>query len=288
MRKNKVNKRYKSVNTKVGLIALLFTTFSCSFCYAGSQQNADAQLPALEIAKFAKYIEQFSAKKRAHVFLIARVGQAKEDLPEGVHFTHTAIAVYSTITTEQGEQKKGYAIHNLYQLAEDPSRSKLIVDYPTDFFWSVSELKAGIAIPSAEVQQRIVEAINNNVPAKVHNQRYSLIANPFNSKRQNCTEHTLDVLNAAIYKTTDLKQLKANTRAYFQPQKLKINRFTLGLGSIFKKDIYTRDHQGSIQIATFTTLKDYLKEHKLLSYAGVITAKDSHFKEDVIYTNRIN
>ncbi|MCP4696531.1 MAG: DUF2145 domain-containing protein [Gammaproteobacteria bacterium] len=35
----------------------------------------------------------------------------------------------------------------------------------------------------------------------------------FSSRFQNCTEYVLDVLNAAIYQTNDIKQLKANASA---------------------------------------------------------------------------
>jgi hypothetical protein len=41
------------------------------------------------------------------------------------------------------------------------------------------------------------------------------LANPFNIQFQNCTEFTLDLINAAIYQTKDIAQLKANAKAYF-------------------------------------------------------------------------
>ena len=52
---------------------------------------------------------------------------------------------------------KGYAIHNLYQDAEEQGKSHLITDYPVDFFWGAFALEAGIIIPSAEVQQALVK-----------------------------------------------------------------------------------------------------------------------------------
>ncbi|TQF67752.1 DUF2145 domain-containing protein [Pseudoalteromonas luteoviolacea] len=240
---------------------------------AGSTQSGEPKFQPNEIAQFAKQVERYSAAKRAHVFVIARVGQPQKTLPKGVEFTHVALAVYSQITIENGEQKQGYAIHNLYQLHDDPAKSSLVIDYPTDFFWAVDELKAGIAIPTLAVQKQLLDAINKDVPSKVHNPRYSLIANPFNNKRQNCTEHTLNVINAAIYNTTDMAQLKANTKAYFDPQPLSISPFKLLLGSVFRDEIYKKDHKGKVKIATFTTIKDYLAKHNLLEHSAVITPK---------------
>ncbi|KZN63901.1 DUF2145 domain-containing protein [Pseudoalteromonas luteoviolacea] len=239
--------------------------------HAGSTQTGEPKFQPKEIANFAKQVERYSAAKRAHVFVIARVGQPQDTLPEGVEFTHVALAVYSQITMANGEKKPGYAIHNLYQLHDDPAKSSLIIDYPTDFFWAVDELKAGIAIPTLPVQKQILDAINNDVPSKVHNPRYSLIANPFNNQRQNCTEHTLNIINAALYQTTNMAQLKANTKAYFKPQPLSVSPFKLFLGSVFKDEIYKKDHKGKVKIATFTTIKDYLANHNLLAHSAVIT-----------------
>jgi hypothetical protein len=41
-----------------------------------------------------------------------------------------------------------------------------------------------------------------------------VISNPMNSQLQNCTEHTLDLINAAIYQSTDVAKIKAHIRAH--------------------------------------------------------------------------
>ncbi|AOT11159.1 DUF2145 domain-containing protein [Pseudoalteromonas luteoviolacea] len=252
-------------------VAYLVLTMQSMHATAGSEQSGEHHYSPKEIAQFAKKVERYSAAHQAHVFIIARVGQPSNTLPKGVEFTHVALAVYSQITMQNGETKLGYAIHNLYQQADNPEISELIIDYPTDFFWSVQDLKAGIAIPTINVQKQILEAINNGVAKQVHNPKYSLIANPYNNKRQNCTEHTLNVINAALYKTTDMKQIKANTKAYFQAQPLSISRFKLFFGSIFKDDIYKKDHSGDVRIATFTSIRNYLKQYNLLAHSAVLT-----------------
>ncbi|ESP91167.1 MULTISPECIES: DUF2145 domain-containing protein [Pseudoalteromonas] len=242
---------------------------------AGSERSSEHYFEPSEIAQFAKQVEKYSAAHRAHVFIIGRVGQPSSTLPEGVEFTHVALAVYSQITTNNGEKRYGYAIHNLYQQANDPAKSELVTDYPTDFFWSVKELKAGIAIPKLSVQKRILEAISSGVAEQLHNPKYSLIANPYNNQRQNCTEYTLNVINAALYKTSDMAQLKANTKAYFNAQPLSVSRFKLFFGSVFKDEIYRKDHSGRVRIATFTSIRDYLEQYDLLAHSTVITPKQS-------------
>ena len=239
--------------------------------HAGSQSKSQARFSAEEISRFAKQVEIYAANRGAMVFLISRLGQPQKNLPEGIEFTHTAIAVYSDIQLTNGETVKGYAIHNLYQKEENPKRSLLVTDYPVDFFWGVHELKAGISIPSRQLQHKLITAITNDYPKKLHNPRYSLIANPFNNKYQNCTEHVLNVINAAIYETTNMAQIKVNTRAYFTPQKVSTSRFKLALGGIFMDGVRTSDHKGKIATTTFSSITRYLANNDLLQHTVILT-----------------
>ena len=76
---------------------------------AGSAQKEEITLPVTLVEKFAKDVEIYAANEGARAFIIARVGRLEKELPEGIKFTHTAVAVYSTITLETGEQVNGYA-----------------------------------------------------------------------------------------------------------------------------------------------------------------------------------
>lgn len=247
------------------LIIVIVLSCFANFANAGSNQATEAKFKPKEIALFAKNVEKYAAQQGARAFIIARVGQPKSDLPKGIDFTHTAIAVYSEITLDDGKKVKGYAIHNLYQDAKNNNKSSLITDYPVDFFWGVHELKAGIIIPAPALQQKIIDVIASGKNKELHNPKYSLVANPFNNKYQNCTEHTLNVINAAIYQTTDMKQLKANTKAYFDPQRVHVSRFKLSLGSMFADGIKTSDHSGKVKTASFGSIGRYLNTYDLLS-----------------------
>ncbi len=238
---------------------------------AGSAANAEPQFNAEEIVSFSKKVEKTVASKGARVFILARVGRPANELPEGIHFTHTAIGVYSMIKTADGRDVPGYAIYNLYQRDNKPDMSDLVVDYPVDFFAGVFQLKAGVVIPKPEVQQRLLQVIASNTYKELHNPSYSVIANPYNSKFQNCTEHTLDVINAAIYQTNDVKVIKSNTRAYFDAQKVHVSPLKLLAGSIFMPDVKTSDQKRGIETSTYTTIAGYLNKYDLVQEQLVIT-----------------
>lgn len=237
--------------------------------YAGSQQNGELKFAPEQITQFAKSVEKYAAKKGARAFIIARLGQPEKDLPKGFKFTHTAVAVYSQITLDDGQQAKGYAIYNLYQDANNPDKSSLMTDYPVDFFWGAERLKAGIIIPTPDLQARIINAIASGKNQTLHNPNYSLIANPFNNQFQNCTEHTLNIINAAIYQTDNMARIKANTEAYFTPQKVQVSRFKLAMGNWFAKGVSTEDHGRKIQTTSFTSIARYLEEFGLMEEAVV-------------------
>ena len=247
------------------LITLLLFSVTNSSVYAGSTQTSETKLDPDNIISFAKGVEKYAAAKGSRAFIIARVGRPAKDLPKGIEFTHTAVAIYSSITLADGKIVNGYAIHNLYQNADQVDKSSLVIDYPVDFFWGVNELKAGIIIPTVELQQRLIDTIASGKNQTLHNSNYSVIANPFTSHYQNCTEHTLDLVNAAIYQTTNKDKLKLNAKAHFNPQQVHTNPFKLMLGNMMMDDVSTKDHEGTVYTATFTTIARYLQQNNLVN-----------------------
>ena len=239
--------------------------------YAGSQQHGKPTFTPEAIATFSKDVEKYAAGEGARAFIIARRGRPIVDMPKGIRFTHTAVAIYSTIQLSNGDTAKGYAIHNLYQDAEDQGKSHLVTDYPVDFFWGAYALEAGIIIPSAEVQQALVKLYRDDKAKLLHNARYSVVANPFNSERQNCTEYTLDVLNAAIYSTTDIAQLKVNAQVHFSAQKVNMSRAKLGLASMFSDGVTLSDHGRKVETTTFGSLARYMQKYDLTNKAVTFT-----------------
>lgn len=247
-------------------IAIVLLTYPVSSVYAGSSQATGAiHFKPEEIVGFAKEVEKTLAEKGARVAIVARVGRARNKLPEGVNYTHVGIAVYSQISRADGKKVPGYIMYNLYQRAEEPNLSDLIKDFPADFFAGVEVLEAGVIIPTPKLQRRLLEVLVSPTYGELHNPNYSVIANPFTLELQNCTEHTLDVITAAIYQTSDLNVIKANEKAYFDPQRVNISPIKLMIGSWLVKDVATSDHPDSPVTSTFTTIGQFLSKYNAAS-----------------------
>jgi hypothetical protein len=241
--------------------------FIAPFGYAGvdsSAAGAEPVLKAQEVADFSKRVEQTLASSGARVAIIARAGRPGKDLPKGVSYTHVAFAVYSMVTLSNGDQQPGYAIYNLYQNAGKPHRSSLVQDYPFDFFAAVPELRTGLIIPTAQLQNRLLDVITSDTYASLHNPAYSLLANPMNNAKQNCTEFTLNVLQSAIYGTDDIDEIKQSLRDHFEPQPMKINPLKLAAGAALLKEVSIDDHPGPIRTSTFTSIARYLDKYGLV------------------------
>ncbi len=229
--------------------------------FSGSSAQANPHFPAEQIMGFAKKVERALASERARVAIVARMGRPLSGMPEGMHFTHVAFAVYSDITLANGNTVPGYAIYNLYQKDDQPNVSTLVQDFPVDFFAGVAQLEAGILIPSQALQQQLLQVISSPAYVSLHDPRYSLIANPYTLGRQNCTEFVLDVINAAIYQTSDISIIKANTKAYFKAQTVNVNPLKLMLGAMISAEVSTSDQRGKPVTATFEKIAEYLQTY---------------------------
>jgi hypothetical protein len=216
------------------------------------------------VAIFAKRLERELAMRGARVAIVSRVGRPQSELPPGFRYTHTGFAVYSEIATADGRTVPGYAMYNLYQDAEKLDISSLVVDYPVDFFGGIIELHSGVIIPTPQVQQRLLRVLGSQTYRGLHIANYSSVASPFDERFQNCTEFVLDVLNAAVYETDDMAELKSNARAYFDAQPIKVGRIKAMFASWLNADITLKDHKGrKIKTATFTTIARYMDQYGL-------------------------
>lgn len=247
-----------------GLLVLLAcqTAQAVGFSANPSQARAAPNFPAEQIIQLAKKVEKTLAAHGARVAIIGRIGRPPEEMPEGMYYTHAAFAVYSDITTADGRTLKGYATFNEYQSDSQPDTSSLVQDYPVDFYASVARLEAGVIIPSPELQKRLLDVIASPTYQALHEPSYSAIANPYTLGKQNCTEFVLDVIQAAIYRTSDIRVIKANAKAFFQGQTVNVSTLKLIFGSVFSREISLSDHPTLPPVtATFETLGRYLQQY---------------------------
>jgi len=256
-----MQKFLRSCLVALAIATLGFSALAAGFSSSSSQPGEEVHFKPEQVIAFAKKVEKTLAARGARVAILARMGRPLAELPEGMHFTHVAFAVYSEITTSDGRKVPGYSIYNLYQQNDHPDVSELVQDFPVDFFAGVALLEAGIIIPSPELQERLLNVIASPTYKQLHDPHYSVIANPFTLGRQNCTEFVLDVVNAVIYQTSDIKVIKANENAFFVAQPVNVNPFKLMLGAMFTAEVSTTDQIGTPVTATFEKVGDYLKKY---------------------------
>ncbi|NJO38700.1 MAG: DUF2145 domain-containing protein [Rhizobiales bacterium] len=238
---------------------------------AGSRQSDNPVLPIDEVSDFADQMQAELARRGAHVAIVSRIGRDPRLLPDGIRYTHVGFWVYADIAMENGQSVRGYAVYNLYQRADDLDVSDLVQDYPADFFAGAHALDAGVIIPDPRLQAKLLEVITSPTYEKLHNPRYSVIANPENGAYQNCTEHTLDVLMAALYDTDDPGRIQANIRAHFTPQTIDIDPIKRLLGPLVIDGVAMDDQSGTIRTSTFTTIARFMADHDLSAAAYRMT-----------------
>ncbi len=255
----------------VTALALGLATLAPMQATAGSSAAANPILPRAEVAAFSNRVQRDLAARGANVAIVARVGRDPSVLPEGIRYTHVAFWVYARITLADGSTGMGYRAYNLYQRSGDLTRSDLVQDTPADFFAGAHSLDAGVIIPDPRLQRKLLAVINSPTYAALHNPSYSVLANPRTGQFQNCTEHTLDVLMAALYDTRNRAQIKANVAAHFTPQPVRLNGVQRLLAPAASQALTTADHGASVGTATFGSIARFMAAHDLAEVTYRIT-----------------
>lgn len=225
---------------------------------AGSPSSGPAVLDEAATAALGDRVEDELARRGARVALVARIGRDPAEMPSGLRYSHVAWWVYSEIVRPDGRTIRGYVAHNLYQTDAAPDRSVLVQDRPADFFRPVRMLEAAVAVPTPAVQERLLRAVAEGVPARIHVPAYSLVASPFDPRYQNCTEHALDLLNAGLYGTTDGDRLKRIARQHFAASEVSVGPLARLLGPMVTSGLTLRDQDGPIRTATFESIAAYM------------------------------
>ena len=218
-----------------------------------------------EAAGISKRIERELASRGVYAALVFRAGQPREDLPEGLEYTHGSFWVYGPIDTVGGGTTYGYAVYSLYHGFFDETRSHLAQDWPLDFVRGAAADEFGIIIPTPQMQVRILDVIASDTYEALHQPAYSALSNPGDPRFQNAEEFLLDVVASAAWLRTDRAQIKSNLRAYFAPAIVKMNWFERLMADWFDPRIDLDDQPGPVRIATFSTIADFMLAFDLAS-----------------------
>jgi hypothetical protein len=232
-----------------------------------SARSVAAHFTAQEAAGFSKQIERDLATRGARVAMVFRTGRPRDQLPEGISYTHGAFWVYRTIKTADGRELSGYAVYNLYAgdgKAWPTTQSRLVQDYPFDFTRGSQVDDVAVIIPSPEMQRRILAVIDSPTYEKVHLPAYSLVANPWARKYQNCNNFMLDVVGAAIWQTDDPARITADLKAHFQPAVVKAGPLLRIFGPIADGRLRHDDQTGPIRTATYESISAFMQKDGLL------------------------
>ena len=255
----------------ISMILFVLALALPSATFAGSSEAGKPILSEIKVVTFANRVQQDLAARGANVAIVSRMGRNPNVLPDGVTYTHVAFWVYSQTTRADGSTGRGYQVYNLYQESGNDTRSSLVQDSPADFFAGAHRLDAGIIIPDVRVQEKLLSVIASPTYAALHNPQYSVLANPNSRQFQNCTEHTLDVLMAGLYGTSDIPQIKANIAAYFEPQHIQIGGLRRALAPAASQALTTADHGATVSTATFGSIARFMNANDLTSLVYRIT-----------------
>lgn len=234
----------------------------------GSSDTSQQALDRYEEADVHAWTDRLNNalyEKHANVAIIARSGRARGDLPDGVNYTHAAFAVFEPVKdTRTGEIGWSYTCYNLYQGFEgDKSRSFLAQDMTWEMVVGSAEGDIGVLIPLPKLQEDLFTVLHSETPGALHVGAYSLLANPYDERYDNCITWMLKVLFSAIYATTDPETIQQSIEEWFTPTPIHLGAAER-LAANFVSGITFRDHEGTVQTATFGSLKTFLEEQNLL------------------------
>lgn len=235
-----------------------------------SAHSVAAHFDAPQAAAFSKQIERDLAGRGAQVAMVFRTGRPRSELPEGIAYTHGAFWVYRTIETADGGKLDGYAVYNLYAgdgHAWPKNQSRLVQDFPFDFARGSQVDDVAVIVPSPEMQRRILAVIDSPLYGRLHNPAYSLVANPWKTKYQNCNNFMLDVVGAAAWEITDPARITTDLKAHYRPTIVKAGPLMRLFGPIADSRLHTDDQEGPIRTATYESMSAFMAQNGLLQEA---------------------
>ncbi|MDQ0463795.1 hypothetical protein QO010_001566 [Caulobacter ginsengisoli] len=218
-----------------------------------------------QAAAFGKALEKDLATRGGRVAMVFRSGRARRSMPEGLSYTHGAFWVYRDIKTDGG-QLKGYAVYNLYQgdgKALPKDRSSLVQDWPTNFMQGSVEDDVAVILPTPEMQRRLLAVIDSPTYAAMHIPSYGLVANPFESRHQNCNTFVLDIVACAAWQTNDPDQVRVNLRKWFKPSVIKVDPLTRLIGPMLDGRLAVDDQDGPIVTAAYESIAPFMADNAL-------------------------
>lgn len=256
----------------VGAAVLIFKAAVPTPAESAQHSSANGSVGYLtppQAAAFGRQVEQSLAAKAVAAAIVFRSAQPRDKLPDGIAYTHGAFWI------ARGAGQGGYAVYNLYHGDGDNlpvTRSQLKQDRPVDFMLGSAIDEAAVIVPTPDVQRKLLAVIGSPAYGAMHNDRYSLIANPLSDKYQNCNGFMLNVLAAAITGTTQLSAVRGYVKRTFQPSEIKVGGFKRLAAPLADRRIKTDDQRGGpLRTATYESLAAWMRGQGALDASYVVT-----------------
>jgi len=237
--------------------------------YNGFIASTDAGDPLFErelLEQYGEKLVQELANNEVKFAIVSRSGQKREKLPKGIMFTHSAFFLYQP----QPDGTPDYAVYNLYHGEENRLKSSLKTDRPADFLRLLQEHDAGIIVPTQETQDELAVFVNSPEYDEVHQDNYSLISNPLDTRFQNCNEFMLDTMAALFWNEFDPVQIKARFRESLNPAEINASFLRRHIGPLVDERLIMADQSKPILTTTSDTLAKFLESEDRLERSYVL------------------
>jgi len=234
--------------------------------YTASTDSGEALFPRETLENYSQQILDELTRKDVKLAIVSRAGQTRDNLPDGVMFTHSAFF--------RRNADGRYDVYNLYHGEENRLRSSLVTDTPADFLRLLKERDAGVLIPVPSVQTHLFDMLETPDYAAVHQADYSLISNPLDLRWQNCNEFMLYVVAAAIWETTDRAVLRDHLKRSITPTELKVSPLRRHYGPMIDERLILDDHDDKVFTTTFGTLTELFEFTNWLDESYVLEFDD--------------
>ena len=225
--------------------------------FVASTDSGEPTYPQDVREEFGRQVTENLKAKGVKIAIVSRAGQAREKLPDGILFTHSAFWVLNV--------SGNYNVWNLYHGEKNRLVSSLVVDTPADFLRLTQEPDVGILVPTLAAQDRMVVYLKSPKYGAVHQVNYSLISNPLDSRFQNCNEFMLDTLAALFWETENTAQIKARLKTYLTPAVINASWARRTIGPKVDERLIMDDQNKIILTTTRATLSQFLERESALA-----------------------
>ena len=231
--------------------------------FVASTDAGEAYFPREILESYGQQILDDLVEKDVKLAIVSRAGSARDKLPEGVLFTHTAFF--------RRNAAGGYDTYNLYHGEDIRTKSSLKIDTPADFLHHVREHDSGILIPDAATQDILYDFVVTPEYAALHNDNYSLISNPLDLRWQNCNEFMLYAIASAVWNSNDKSVLRDKLSETITAKELKVSATRRHFGPKIDERLILDDHEDKIATTTFSTLTQFFAATERLEESYTLT-----------------